>query len=71
MVNLGWLRGSRHSLETVKVLEQPLDQAARSRMTTTCTGDGLASFRAIGRVLGLVMLLADLAAGGEVLLPLR
>jgi hypothetical protein len=25
MVNLGWLRGSRHSLETVKVLEQPLD----------------------------------------------
>jgi hypothetical protein len=32
-------------------------------MTTACTGDGL--------VLGLVMLLADLAAGGEVLLPLR
>jgi hypothetical protein len=40
-------------------------------MTTACAGDGLASFRAIGRVLGLVMLLADLAAGGEVLLPLR
>lgn len=71
MVNLGWLRGSRHSLETVKVLEQPLDPGSTTRMTTACTGDGLASFRAIGRVLGLVMLLADLAAGGEVLLPLR
>ena len=71
MVNLGWLRGSRHSLETVKVLEQPLDLGSTIRMTTACTGGGLASFRAIVRVLGLAMLLADLAAGGEVLLPLR
>ena len=46
-------------------------QAARSRMTTGCAGDGFGIIRAIGRVLGLVMLLADLAAGGEVLLPLR
>jgi hypothetical protein len=71
MVNLGWRAAAAIASRRSRSLSNHWIQAARSRMTTACTGDGLASFRAIGRALDLVMLLADLAAGGEVLLPLR